>query len=757
MAVEVVKTPKKLYAQLILGETPENGTSIPNQLMLVRNQNDEVINFKIGKDKTDWNDIKPLFHNKSDVYVKTEVFTQQETKQEIQNYAYSKDNVYKKEETFSQQEINGLINNISTLVYNDYDALINNLPQEEERNIGASVFIKQANFPNMWVAENNITADENDVRIPSSSDDAINKLNTNQPILIGKYLLYKTKEAKIINIIPGEANSTGITQVVYDKSLSFSFTNKNRNAAHLMGVNTPIYVWNAGNAEVPYGASETSFIYNEEQSTIQPDTTTGYNVSLGGRSAAIGTHSLSFGDYCIAWGDNSNAQGENVVSLGTSSHAEGVATTSYGYGSHAEGYNTIAFGNYSHAEGENTTSHGEGSHAEGGNNNSNGGYSHTEGLDNSTTGESSHVEGEGNEIYALDLREDPEKIKQGLAAHAEGGLTKVCGNYAHAEGYDTQATGEKSHSEGSQTIASGCVSHAEGFSSQAIGDYSHAEGSNTSALGDTSHTEGSNTRTDGLCSHAEGYSTNAVGDYSHAEGGYTAALGNNSHAEGCNTKVFGEASHIEGKSSNITDINNYITYNGLIDTWNTKPFSIAYGDAAHTEGQDNIAYGSASHAEGCNTKTKGDYSHAEGYGTNALGFYSHAEGSNTRTDGLCSHAEGYSTRAEGAYSHASGQYTHAFLQSQSVVGEYNDKDRTNRKNDGTPLFVVGAGQNDENRRNAFEVITRSDGVTDLIIYIKNEEYDFEGYISITKYFEQLFANGVVDPNNIADVCPSSSI
>lgn len=115
-----------------------------------------------------------------------------------------------------------------------------------------------------------------------------------------------------------------------------------------------------------------------------------------------------------------------------------------------------------------------------------------------------------------------------------------------------------------------------------------------------------------------------------------------------------------------------------------------------------------SHTEGISTCASGGNSHAEGTRTTASGAGSHTEGGFTTASGDYSHAEGIHTVASGDYSHASGYYTYADQEKQFVCGCYNTTNNTNS------LFVVGNGNGDDSRSDAFVVKEAGD------IYIKNK-------------------------------------
>ena len=164
----------------------------------------------------------------------------------------------------------------------------------------------------------------------------------------------------------------------------------------------------------------------------------------------------------------------------------------------------------------------------------------------------------------------------------------------------------------------------------------------------------------GVSSYAEGYRTIASARAAHAEGWCTTASGNGSHAEGS--------------------------------------FTIASGWNSHAEGSFTTASGQDSHAEGWRVTASGLYSHAEGRETTASGNFSHAEGQDSIASGWNSHAEGRETTASGLNSHAEGLETIASSDSQHVQGKFNIEDTTD-----TYAFIIGNGDNDSTRSNAFTV------------------------------------------------------
>ena len=177
----------------------------------------------------------------------------------------------------------------------------------------------------------------------------------------------------------------------------------------------------------------------------------------------------------------------------------------------------------------------------------------------------------------------------------------------------------------------------------------------------------------GLFSFVIGSDNTASGLYSIAEGRENQATNSSSHAEGRLTIASGEEAHSEG--------------------WRTT----ASGSSAHAEGSRTIASGPDSHAEGSNTTASGVNSHAEGDSTIASGVESHAEGDSTIASGTYSHAEGEYTIASGVRSHAQNEGTIADGHEQTAIGRYNARNISDN------AFVIGNGEDDDNRSNALTV------------------------------------------------------
>ena len=123
---------------------------------------------------------------------------------------------------------------------------------------------------------------------------------------------------------------------------------------------------------------------------------------------------------------------------------------------------------------------------------------------------------------------------------------------------------------------------------------------------------------------------------------------------------------------------------------------------------DNTGYYSS--AFGVNTIASSDYSFAGGYGTLASGAASFSFGSENQAIGSNSLALGYSNRASGWMSSVLGFYNISKGFSSTVIGVYNDSilvTNENFFNPATPLFIIGNGISEGNRKNA--LVVRHDG------------------------------------------------
>ena len=140
------------------------------------------------------------------------------------------------------------------------------------------------------------------------------------------------------------------------------------------------------------------------------------------------------------------------------------------------------------------------------------------------------------------------------------------------------------------------------------------------------------------------------------------------------------------------------------------------GEFAFGEGADNTASGAHSHAEGSTTTASGTSSHTEGWKTQAT-----AEGA---------HAQGYETIASGEASFAGGNRTIASQDFQTALGTYNAEDED-------ALFIIGNGDSNENRSNAFTVKDTGDVVIAGSLKIGNTIFTEAQLIKILNFIDSI--------------------
>lgn len=413
----------------------------------------------------------------------------------------------------------------------------------------------------------------------------------------------------------------------------------------------------------------------------------------------------------VASSSYSHAEGRLVKAIGTSAHAEGNRTVAHGNSSHVEGQETLALGTASHSEAIRNIALGNGAHAEG--------FSqyepeYVEALINDMRDDGiATIVLEDEEEIKIDVTNGEEWIgwdnefknwgdtsidinnfidsnrnkaltaiwRHEIGKNENGSFNIAIGQGSHVEGTNNYAVGDGTHVEGQNNYVNGNASHAEGYFTEILAPKAHAEGERTYVELQGGHAEGYQTKTLGEYAHAEGGNTEAGGQYSHAEGSNTKANKAAAHSEGENTEAFGQGSHAEG----------YFTFAGE--------------NYSHTEGNYTIATGANAHAEGNRTFEINDESNEPIFkASGASGNSSHSEGIDTSASADAAHAEGIETIAAGRASHASGIGTNAQGVAQTVIGKYNSEDLTS-------LFIVGNGENDEVRRNAF--VVDEDGIAHI--------------------------------------------
>jgi hypothetical protein len=387
--------------------------------------------------------------------------------------------------------------------------------------------------------------------------------------------------------------------------------------------------------------------------------------SRGVFSFATGFRSIAY-DWCsTALGDSTIALRGASTSMGFKTKALEWASTAMGHETEAVGPISVAMGIWTRAEGGTSLAMGHRSVSMANNSLAGGSMSRSKGANSIAFGDSSITEGDnsmavgwhaishGRESIALGIN----TVAFGQSSFAINNSTQATGNSSFASGNMTRATEVNTASFGNRTLASAPSAVAFGDSSIASGFVSAAFGFHTQATGWTSTTFGQETKATGGQSIAAGYQT-------HASGGASAAFGGGTQAIGINAFVSGSS-------------------------------SVASGSTSFASGTNTRAIGAQSFSSGADTRAYGNESAAFGLQTNAIGGQSAAFGNQTTSRGFQSASFGQGTIAK----------THVCL----AIGFYNDTSGTtvdwfNRWDPVDPVFVVGDGESDSKRSNAFTVL-----------------------------------------------------
>lgn len=164
------------------------------------------------------------------------------------------------------------------------------------------------------------------------------------------------------------------------------------------------------------------------------------------------------------------------------------------------------------------------------------------------------------------------------------------------------------------------------------------------------------------------WNKDSIGTYSFAAGRNTRAIGEHSFAMGFNSRASGATSMAVG-------------FNAVASGGG----GIALGVGAAASNVSSVAIGE-------NAKSAGIYSVAIGFYADARGYASHAFGVDALAKGTAASAHGAHTQANGAASTVVGIYNDTIVGQQSLV------------NSNTPLFVVGNGDDFDERSNAITIL-----------------------------------------------------
>ena len=291
------------------------------------------------------------------------------------------------------------------------------------------------------------------------------------------------------------------------------------------------------------------------------------------------------------------------------------------------------------------------------------------------------------------------------------------------------------YAEGTETYAINYAAHAEGNRSVAAGRWSHAEGNGTYAAY-AAHSEGSKTKAIGQCSHAQGNETEASGYAAHSGGSKTIASGDYSFAHGMQNQASGQYSTAIGYKNEATA---------------ESAVAIGYENKTMAKGSVSLGVG--------NTIDEGSvYSIALGQNLKIQNNSNFTI--NLGRDNLIGGLEDIGAH----YSATIGQGLITKAGNQIAVGKYNNPDKITNHNQ--PVFMVGYGTSDSNRKNVFEVdrngvaTVGADPIDNMDVATKqyvdnsisslNPTVDLSGYMPLTGgeiiNEENLTASIIINPN-----------
>ncbi len=208
------------------------------------------------------------------------------------------------------------------------------------------------------------------------------------------------------------------------------------------------------------------------------------------------------------------------------------------------------------------------------------------------------------------------------------------------------------------------------------------------------------------------------------------SIGNFSFASGYNAKAKEEHSFAAGNGSLALGYASFAIGDGAKAT---NSNTIAIGSSATASGDNDIAIGNLA-------KASGGSSISLGYNTTASGANSFATGNNTNASGYLSSAIGNATLAKGYGNTAVGMFNDPLLtnNSENLFNVYPE----------SPMFMVGNGTSNSNRKNAI-VVQRNGkiGIGDIVpqatLHIKGLEPTFDAHIRLetfggTEYMTMLY-------------------
>lgn len=291
---------------------------------------------------------------------------------------------------------------------------------------------------------------------------------------------------------------------------------------------------------------------------------------------------------------------------------------------------------------------------------------------------------------------------------------------------DPNTVGQGSFASGYKSQAGGKFSTALGYWAQASGDNAFASGKTSMATGENAGAIGNEAYASGMNSFAIGYNTEASGASSFAGGSLSSASGLNSCAIGAVCSASDEYANAIGA---LCVANKYGATAVGMGAWATGQNSTAVGVGAKAEntystsvGRLTTAAGYGSTAIGYQTSATDYYATALGYSTVASDNYATALGRSNTASGYNSTAMGYNSEATGYYSTAIGYGIEARPYCSFIVGRFNSIGGSSTSwVPGDALFIVGNGESDISRSNAFKV-EKDGGVFAPEAYVMTSSY-----------------------------------
>jgi hypothetical protein len=415
--------------------------------------------------------------------------------------------------------------------------------------------------------------------------------------------------------------------------------------------------------------------------------------SVGVNSFATGYESKAKGQYSQALGYKATARGDNSTSIGNQSVASKSNSFALGQFAQARNDETYAFGRGAIAEGLRSYAFGSAGVDSAGNVT---GVAYAKGAYSFTIGQGSQALATGS--FAIGIGD----TARGFGSMAIGYLTASTGNASLSLGSMTTASGNSSTAMGNKTIASEWASMATGDRTVASGGSSFAGGNFSRATGPADFSFGFNNLASGGQSVAFGFNTRATNWFSTATGNQTHADGNASFAGGQDCEATGDASFSFG-------------WNGL----SSGGGSVTFGHNAKATNFASFAIGSETYSSGACSLAGGKFSQARGHNSVSLG-------DNTKAIGNQSFAMGSNTESHGNSSVSFGQFTKSKSFGSLVIGQYNDTSgvQTDYWIGTDPAFVIGNGNSNSDRKNAFTVL--QNGNTGIAMVNPQQKLDIAG-------------------------------